>query len=400
MKTKKPLEYYDPLNWRERSEAQEEHETYINSIVHSIGRLTVDIQHQWIIDGLLPENYLAVLAGPPKSGKTAFATALAIAVASGTPFAGRETRQGGVLWIAAEESMVERREILRHSPLADPGIALFTTFEPMMIDTEEGLEMIASIIREFSIQLVIVDPLIASCKSADFDRSWTARRALMKFKRMLNNHFASGIVLHHSKAPGGLGGLRRVAQNDQLAATSSLNWLLSFRNLDVEELDGVESQRLPEARPRLSYVNTQFVPSSEVPEAKMPEPLPPSRPRLVRLESQGRGIFANRSMHFLSKGPLNYVSVEPPEAPSTNRPQFGQQEQAVLDLLKVKALTASDIAERLNLKTGSLANLLTRLRTQGRIAIAGLEDGCRVYRIKTADAEPGDQVQTLHDSMK
>ncbi len=390
---KKGLEYYDPLNWRDRQQAEEEHETYINSIVHSIGRLTVDIQHNWIIDGLLPENYLAVLAGPPKSGKTAFATALAIAVASGTPFAGRETRQGGVLWIAAEESMVERRELLRHSRLADPGIALFTTFEPMMIDTAEGLEMISSIIREFSIQLVIVDPLIASCKSADFDRSWTARKALMNFKRMLNNNFASGIVLHHSKAPGGLGGLRRVAQNDQLAATSSLNWLLSFRNLDVEELEDVDAHLPPDAPPSLSYVHTQFMPTADVPKDKMPEPLLQSRRRLVRLESQGRGIFANRSMHFLSRGPLNYVSVEPPEAPTVKRPQFGQQERAVLNLLEVKALTASDIAERLRLKTGSLANLLTRLRTQGRIAIVGLEDGCRVYGIKSG-AEPEDQVQT------
>ena len=79
--------YADPLSFAEWERRQQEYRKRVSSLFHPMGELMLDIPQSWLVDGLLPDTYLAVLAGPPKSGKTAFATALALAVASGTPFA-------------------------------------------------------------------------------------------------------------------------------------------------------------------------------------------------------------------------------------------------------------------------------------------------------------------------
>ena len=39
----------------------------------------------WIVDGLLPTGYLAILGATSKAGKTCFATALAMSIATGRP---------------------------------------------------------------------------------------------------------------------------------------------------------------------------------------------------------------------------------------------------------------------------------------------------------------------------
>jgi hypothetical protein len=55
-----------------------------------------------LIKGMLDEDALSVIYGPPKKGKTFIALSIGDAVAAGDPWAGRKTRQGFVMYIAAE----------------------------------------------------------------------------------------------------------------------------------------------------------------------------------------------------------------------------------------------------------------------------------------------------------
>jgi hypothetical protein len=58
---------------------------------------------KWLVYQMLPERGVALLAGVSRVGKTFAALDLALSVATGTPFAGREIdRQGGTLYLAAE----------------------------------------------------------------------------------------------------------------------------------------------------------------------------------------------------------------------------------------------------------------------------------------------------------
>jgi hypothetical protein len=61
-----------------------------------------DIQSNPLVEGLIGQGELCAIYGPPGSGKTFVALDLAHAIATGTPFDGRKTAQGAVLYVAAE----------------------------------------------------------------------------------------------------------------------------------------------------------------------------------------------------------------------------------------------------------------------------------------------------------
>lgn len=57
---------------------------------------------RYLIDGVLPAGSFAVMYGAPKNGKTFLALDMSLNVAMGTPFLGRDTERGSVVYIAAE----------------------------------------------------------------------------------------------------------------------------------------------------------------------------------------------------------------------------------------------------------------------------------------------------------
>ena len=58
----------------------------------------------WLLPGLLPDTGVFLLSGKPKLGKSWFALALAMAVAQGGRFLGRNVPQGRVLYLALEDT--------------------------------------------------------------------------------------------------------------------------------------------------------------------------------------------------------------------------------------------------------------------------------------------------------
>src|SRR5262249_46295895 len=57
---------------------------------------------EWLVDGLVGQNALVVLFGPPGVGKSFLALDLALSIATGRPWLGRKTTQGGVVYVYAE----------------------------------------------------------------------------------------------------------------------------------------------------------------------------------------------------------------------------------------------------------------------------------------------------------
>src|SRR5919199_5638859 len=79
---------------------------------------------QWQVDGLLHRNTLALLAGPESTFKSFVALDLALSVAGGQPWQGREVHQGPVVYISAEGSAglrnrLEAWEIARQTTAAE-----------------------------------------------------------------------------------------------------------------------------------------------------------------------------------------------------------------------------------------------------------------------------------------
>jgi predicted ATP-dependent serine protease len=65
----------------------------------------------FVVEGLLPAGGLSLIGAKPKVGKSTLVRVLAHAVASGTPFLGRQTTRGSVLYVSIEE---RRDDVRRH----------------------------------------------------------------------------------------------------------------------------------------------------------------------------------------------------------------------------------------------------------------------------------------------
>ena len=61
-----------------------------------------DLEDEDLIDGLVPGSGLIVVYGPPGCGKSFFVCHLALHIAAGLPYAGRDTKKARVIYIAAE----------------------------------------------------------------------------------------------------------------------------------------------------------------------------------------------------------------------------------------------------------------------------------------------------------
>lgn len=60
-------------------------------------------QFEWLVDDLIPRGGVAMIAGASQSGKTFVTLDLAMAVARGTQWFGKDVAQGGVIYFAAED---------------------------------------------------------------------------------------------------------------------------------------------------------------------------------------------------------------------------------------------------------------------------------------------------------
>jgi AAA domain len=68
----------------------------------AIDDVAISAEPAWLIDGLLPARGLACIVGPPKSGKSFLTSDMLCSVARGSPYAGRETLPGPVIYLTGE----------------------------------------------------------------------------------------------------------------------------------------------------------------------------------------------------------------------------------------------------------------------------------------------------------
>ncbi len=398
---------YDPIAVQQR--IQEREDFHRNLFLP----MMVDIRHdlQWLVEGMIPRDYLVLLASPPKAGKSCLATAMALAVATGTPFAGRKTEQGAVLWISGEENPTERQIIYDQSSLADPATPIFTCYQRLNIDDEDALMALGRWVNETQAKLIVVDSLLACSSGRTLQDSWNARRTLQPLKEFCSQKHVTALVLHHSKRGEESRGRRRVADNDQLGAASSMSIVLKSRNLN----SGTSAPlvRTPGAPPGELASSTSAPPSeipgspaSAGPRVKAPNPLPaelapadtqPSR--LVTLHCEGRGMQINRIFHLVSHGLLDYQDTDRLEAHDHTDYNLDYSEAKVLEALKDGPLDSQQIIATARIQPSTARNAITNLRRNGKIAIVQVQNRRRVYeRLDTAQKVRNSETSALTDN--
>jgi hypothetical protein len=249
MSKRKATETWDPIEVETRMLEREQYlQQLFVPVIPQLQRLPI----RWLIQDLIPEGCLSLLVAEPKEGKTSLATAIALSVATGTPFAGCNVEQSSVLWLSAEESMRERNFLLDQSPFVDSTLPLYTCYQPLAIDDEEALDALQYWVMETDAKFVVVDPLIAATSGRSLRDGWNARRSLQALKRFCDRMHVAALVLHHRKdARHGLA-RSRAAENDQLSATASLVMSMKVRKLEEQEWMSREHLNLrhPDREPR------------------------------------------------------------------------------------------------------------------------------------------------------
>lgn len=174
---------------------------------------------EWLVDDMLTRGDLSLVYGASGSGKSFFATHLAMAVVRGDEVLGHKVMTpGGVVYIAAEGRKGYKKRLRayrQHFGIAD-GTPLPFVFLPVAIDLfaiGEGsdgdklladLQVLAGEMQAMGtrLELVVVDTHAAVSPGANENASEDGSRMLRRYQRIQETTGAHVMVVHHKNASG------------------------------------------------------------------------------------------------------------------------------------------------------------------------------------------------------
>lgn len=150
---------------------------------------------RFIVDGLIQQGNLALLAGRPKSGKSWLLLQMAQAIDTGAPFLGRATTKTPVLYLALEDG--ERRIYERlHVRKWRPREASFAF--GMMPLTGDGLAQVEAAIAGFGV--IVIDTLRAACgPGADENDNALMGGLVQSLADLAHRRDVAILVTHHTR---------------------------------------------------------------------------------------------------------------------------------------------------------------------------------------------------------
>ena len=150
----------------------------------------------FLVADLLPRGGVSMIAAKPKVGKSTTARNLAFAVATGTPFLGRDALSGPVLYLALEEKRAEVAAHFRRMGASDQPILIHVGAAP--ISSAEGISAMAAAIDEYHAVLAIADPALRLLRvhdSSDYAEMTTALELVVELARRSGCHIC---IPHHA----------------------------------------------------------------------------------------------------------------------------------------------------------------------------------------------------------
>lgn len=200
-------------------------------------------QSPWLVEGLIPDEGLVVVASAPKAGKTCFVSALARAVAEGAPFLGRKVRQVPVAWCSFEESPRERLAHLQdlspdvpfHLGFFGPDFAFDHPDYQYRVD-RYGRPKYARPnpalfhAQDLGAKLLVVDCLHAATRFTNLAENGAARRYMDGLRDYARKLGFTMVVLHHVTKSATRGyHQERFADSSQILASASAHVFLEAR---------------------------------------------------------------------------------------------------------------------------------------------------------------------------
>ena len=151
-------------------------------------------EQQWLVEGILPAGGMSVMSAKPKVGKSTVARQLALAIATGKPFLGRETQPGEVIYFALEE---KRQEVTNHfrdlGATGDEPIRIHCGSAPL-----DAMEEARVLIQQQRPALLVIDPLFKFTRvkdGNDYAQMTAALEPILALARETDTHI---LCVHHS----------------------------------------------------------------------------------------------------------------------------------------------------------------------------------------------------------
>lgn len=174
----------------------------------------------WIVKGLVPAADLIVLFGESGAGKSFVMLDICLSVARGTPWRGMRTRQGRVVYIAAEGGGGFRKRLTAYAihhdlNLADVPIDIIHA-APNFLQKADALDVAKAIVAGGPASLVIVDTFAQVTPGANENASEGMGLAIAHCHGIRRATGATVVLVHHAgkdaaKGARGWSGLRAAA---------------------------------------------------------------------------------------------------------------------------------------------------------------------------------------------
>lgn len=200
----------------------------------------------WVVDGLLSEGGISVVAGPPKSGKSTIIRQLSVAIAKGGEFLERKVNPGPVVYLALEEQdalVYDQFKALNVSE-NDP-----IMFHVGPLNKRNGFEDFKEFLEINSPRLAVIDTLVLFAQIKDDNNYKEVYNALTDFRDLARATGTHIVCIHHSNKSGGVMG--------STAFTGAVDAIFTFENVSGKRFISTQGRGTKDFRRRLVEYNEE-----------------------------------------------------------------------------------------------------------------------------------------------
>src|SRR5579872_1669062 len=152
--------------------------------------------------GLIPAGGSAIIVAKPKAGKTTLAYTLALSVARGESFLGRQTKQGSVLYVALEEKKAKLKATLRKMDIQPTDAIHFHVGHA----PENALAWLLASATKHRPALIVIDTFQLFTRLRDVNDYALVTNATQPLLQIAETTGAAIVWLHHANKGGGVDG--------------------------------------------------------------------------------------------------------------------------------------------------------------------------------------------------
>lgn len=170
-------------------------------------------EHEWLINGVLTQAEISMIAGPSQSGKSFLALDVAMSVLRGSYWMGCRTRQGGVLYQAGEgqKGLKKRLRAYRKTNGLNGSDALPFVLLPRRLDlygSDDHTDAFIAEARHWAttfpvpLELIVIDTWATATPGASEVDGKDVSAVLQRCARIVEATGATVLIIHHMNADG------------------------------------------------------------------------------------------------------------------------------------------------------------------------------------------------------